>query len=166
MIKLEEGQVKKGMTVLITTNDGIIEGVVTKLYGTKDSGFNMDTGEERPYIFSSAQWKHGCVYLLPPEVNCVHEQHNTIPTKEWTDKHYDHYYHLTPEDISAGKIRLDAYTVSKVWKIGSKDDSGALWHTFKLFPRWGEKNSVEREIKALYAQTKALAKIYNVKLEG
>ena len=87
------------------------------------------------------------------------------PQCNWTAKHYDHYYTLTPEDISEGKIRLDAYTVSKVWKIGSKDDSGALWHTFKLFPRWGEKNSVEREIKALYAQTKALAKIYNVKLE-
>lgn len=88
-----------------------------------------------------------------------------VINKEWTDKHYDHYYTLTPEDISEGKVRLDAYTVSKVWKIGSKDDSGALWHTFKLFPRWGEKNSVEREIKALYAQTKALAKIYNVKLD-
>jgi hypothetical protein len=96
--------------------------------------------------------------------------HTIIPSdvsknSEWSAKHYDHYYHLTPEDISEGKIRLDAYTVSKVWKIGSKDDSGALWHTFKLFPRWGEKNTVEREIKALYAQTKALAKIYNVELE-
>lgn len=85
-------------------------------------------------------------------------------TGGWSAKHYDHYYHLTPQDIADGKIRLDAYTVSKVWKIGSKDDSGALWHTFKLFPRWGEKNSIEREIRALYAQTKALAKIYNVKL--
>lgn len=83
----------------------------------------------------------------------------------WTANHYDKYYHLTPEDIAEGKIRLDAYTVAKVWKIGSKDDSGALFHTFKLFPRWGEKNTVEREIVALYNQAKALARVYNVKLE-
>lgn len=83
----------------------------------------------------------------------------------WSGVHYDKYYHLTPEDIAEGKIRLDAYTVAKVWKIGSKDDSGALFHTFKLFPRWGEKNTVEREIVALYNQAKALARVYNVKLE-
>lgn len=83
----------------------------------------------------------------------------------WSANHYDKYYYLTPEDIAEGKIRLDAYTVAKVWKIGSKDDSGALFHTFKLFPRWGEKNTVEREIVALYNQAKALARVYNVKLE-
>lgn len=84
---------------------------------------------------------------------------------DWSDKHYDHYYTLTEEDIEAGKIKLDVYTVSNVWGIGSKDDSGALWHTFKIFPRFGEKNSEEREIKAMYEQVKALAKVKGVKLE-
>ena len=96
---------------------------------------------------------------LKEDVKVMHET-------TWSGEHYDKYYHLTPEDIAEGKIRLDAYTVAKVWKIGSKDDSGALFHTFKLFPRWGEKNTVEREIVALYNQAKALARVYNVKLEN
>ena len=85
--------------------------------------------------------------------------------EDWTDTHYNHNYTLTEEDIENGCVRLDAYTVSKVWKIGSKDDSGALWHMFKTFPRYGEKNTKEREIKALYAQVKSLAKIEGVKLD-
>ncbi len=52
----------------------------------------------------------------------------------------------------------------KVWKIGSKDDSGALWHTFKVFPRYGEKNTKEREIIAMYKQIKCLAEIEGVVL--
>jgi len=83
----------------------------------------------------------------------------------WTDTHYDQNYTLTEEDIENGYVRLDAYTVAKVWRIGSKDDSGALWHTFKVFPRYGEKNDKAREIKAMYAQIKALAKIEGVKLD-
>lgn len=98
------------------------------------------------------------VTKLKEDIKVMHET-------TWSGEHYDKYYHLTPEDIAEGKIRLDAYTVAKVWKIGSKDDSGALFHTFKLFPRWGEKNTVEREIVALYNQAKALARVYNVKLE-
>lgn len=96
---------------------------------------------------------------LKEDVKVMHET-------TWSGEHYDKYYYLTPEDIVEGKIRLDAYTVAKVWKIGSKDDSGALFHTFKLFPRWGEKNTVEREIVALYKQAKALARVYNVNLGG
>jgi hypothetical protein len=86
----------------------------------------------------------------------------------WTDSHYDHSLRIvvTKEDLTCGykDVRLDAYTVSKVWKIGSKDDSGCLWHMFKCFPRYGEKNSVEREIRALHAQVLCLAKIENVDL--
>jgi hypothetical protein len=84
---------------------------------------------------------------------------------EWTDKHYDHYYYPTEQEIADGKIKLDVYKVSKVWKIGSKDDSGALWHTFKIFPRFGEKNSIEREIIAMHNQIKALANVHGVKLD-
>lgn len=86
-------------------------------------------------------------------------------TQEWTDKHYNLTYTLTESDKSSGFVKLDPYLVSKVWKVGSKDDSGALWHCLKTIARFGEKNSQEREIKALYAQIKRLAEINNVRLK-
>lgn len=85
---------------------------------------------------------------------------------EWTDQHYNHNYTLTPEEIEQGFVKLDVYKVAKVWKIGSKDDSGCLWHTFKVFPRFGEKNSREREIIAMYKQIKCFAEIEGVDLEN
>jgi hypothetical protein len=83
----------------------------------------------------------------------------------YSTAHYDNYYKLTEEDIAAGQIKVDAYWVAKQWKTGSRDDSGALWHSLKTIARFGEKNSVEREIKALYNQAKALARIYGVDLD-
>lgn len=82
----------------------------------------------------------------------------------WTDKHYDFSYTLTEEDIEAGEIKIDPYFVSYQWKLGEKDNSGALWHCFKGIARFGEKNPVEREIKALHAQVKRLAEIHKVDL--
>lgn len=84
---------------------------------------------------------------------------------KWTDKHYDTHYTLTAADIEDGKIKMDAYFVAKVWRTGSRDDSGALWHCLKSIARFGDKNDVEREIKALYNQAKALGRIYNVDLD-
>lgn len=84
--------------------------------------------------------------------------------KVWTDSHYDNYYELTKEDVLEGRVKLDTYLVAKVWKVGSKDDSGALWHSLKTINRFGQKNDVSREIQALYAQAKALARIYGVTL--
>lgn len=78
--------------------------------------------------------------------------------------HYDLYYTLTEKDIEAGKIKVDAYWVAKQWKTGSRDDSGALWHSLKTIARFGEKNGKAREIKALYNQAIALARIYDVEL--
>lgn len=83
---------------------------------------------------------------------------------QWTDKHYDLNYTLTDKDIEAGKIRVDAYFVAKVWKTGSKDDSGALWHCLKTIARFGDKNDVEREVKALYAQVLGVARSFGVEL--
>lgn len=85
---------------------------------------------------------------------------------EWTDKHYDFNYTLTEDDIEKGAIKIDPYFVAKQWKLGSKDDSGALWHTFKGIARFGEKNSVEREIRAFHAQIKRLAELNGVDLDG
>lgn len=84
---------------------------------------------------------------------------------QWTDRHYNYTYKLTDRDIIAGEIRVDAYFVAKVWKTGSKDDSGALWHCLKTIARFGDKNDVEREIKALYAQVKGVARSFDVELE-
>lgn len=82
----------------------------------------------------------------------------------WSDKHYDFSYTLTEEDIETGKIKIDPYFVSYQWKLGEKDNSGALWHCFKGIARFGEKNPIEREIKALHAQVKRLAEIHKVSL--
>lgn len=93
-----------------------------------------------------------------------------LPTDELLKKdsysldHYDLYYTLTEKDIEAGKIKVDAYWVAKQWRTGSRDDSGALWHSLKTIARFGEKNDKAREIKALYNQAIALARIYDVEL--
>lgn len=105
---------------------------------------------------------------VPPSHVAVGEElvaTTTLPVQEWTDKHYENNYTLTQKDIERGYVKIDPYFVSKVWKIGSRDDSGALWHCFKTIARFGEKNSREREIKALYAQIKRLADIEGVELE-
>ena len=97
----------------------------------------------------------------PPEVVAVGEK---LISTEWTDKHYDFSYQLTEKDIESGFVKVDPYFVAKQWEIGSKDDSGALWHCFKTIARFGEKNSKEREIRALYAQIKRLADLEGIEL--
>lgn len=89
---------------------------------------------------------------------------STSSKDTYTTDHYNLYYTLTENDIEAGKIKVDAYWVAKQWKTGSRDDSGALWHSLKTIARFGEKNDKAREIKALYNQAKALARIYDVEL--
>ena len=107
--------------------------------------------------------KHSPDKSIPPEVVTLGGE--PIPTQtEWTDKHYDNNYVLSKRDIERGFVKVDPYFVSKIWRIGSKDDSGALWHCFKAIARYGEKNSKEREIRALYAQIKRLAELEGVEL--
>ena len=85
---------------------------------------------------------------------------------EWTDKHYDFNYQLTEEDVENGHIRIDAYFVNRMWKINSWDDTGAAFHNLKTFTRMGnEKNSLGRELEALYKQTKRLCKLHGVEVE-
>lgn len=110
-----------------------------------------------------------CGYILASDVTKIVEPKISMapelpPSKVWTDSHYDNYYELTKEDVLEGRVKLDTYLVAKVWKVGSKDDSGALWHSLKTINRFGQKNDVSREIQALYAQAKALARIYGVTL--
>ena len=61
-------------------------------------------------------------------------------------------------------LRIDPYFVSKIWRLGEKDNSGVLFHCLKTIARFGEKNSREREIKALYQQIVRLAELENIKL--
>ena len=84
---------------------------------------------------------------------------------QWTDKHYDFTYTLTEKDIEQGSIKLDPYFISKQWKVGSKDDSGALFHILKTVARFGDKNDIEREVKALHAQVRGVARSFGVELD-
>ena len=52
-----------------------------------------------------------------------------------------------------------------MWDLGSKDSSGVLFHILKTISRFGIKNSVEREIRAIYEQIKRLAELLSIKLE-
>lgn len=103
--------------------------------------------------------------LLAQQVELVSNSAQAVLQEKWTDKHYDNKYQLSEEDIKNGFINLDVYFVSKQWKIGSRDESGALWHCLKTIARFGDKNSKEREIKALHAQVKCLAKLEGVELD-
>jgi len=87
----------------------------------------------------------------------------------WTDAHYDAYYRreLTEEELTSKElcIKIDPYFVNKHWKLNAKDDTGVLFHNLKTIARWGIKNDPEREIRALYNQTKRMAELYGVTLE-
>jgi len=88
---------------------------------------------------------------------------DTFPEDTLT-KHYNFFYTLTEDDVEAGCLKLDPYFVSQQWKLGKKDDTGVLFHCLKTLARYGDKNDVEREIKALNAQVRRLAELHNIKL--
>ncbi len=83
----------------------------------------------------------------------------------WTGTHYDNWYTLSDQDKAIGKVKIDAYFVNKMWKLNEKDDTGGLFHNLKTIARFGDKNPVERELKALYNQTKRMAELYGVDLD-
>lgn len=141
-------------------------GKVYTLYHKNTHGWSLEEiscASEDYYIFSENDLE------LVKREPLILEEHplESYPDKdgEYSLSHYNNYYILTEEDIEAGQIKVDAYWVAKQWKTGSRDDSGALWHSLKTIARFGDKNSVDREIKALYNQAKALARIYKVDLE-
>lgn len=81
------------------------------------------------------------------------------------DKHYNFFYNISPHDEETGQIKVDPYFVSKQWGVGASDPSGALFHILKTIARFGDKNPVEREIKAIYLQIKRLAELEGIDLE-
>lgn len=141
------------------------QGAVYKIHALDELHYNVTVSGEEVCAESArhrksdvrAGFNNGSWVLTGQVVN--------IETKDnYTTDHYNLYYTLTDKDIEAGKIKVDAYWVAKQWKTGSRDDSGALWHSLKTIARFGEKNDKAREIKALYNQAKALARIYDVDL--
>lgn len=93
-------------------------------------------------------------------------EHKTLPSEnEWTDKHYNFNYQLKPIDIEKGFVKLDAYLVNKIWRLNAADSTGAAFHCLKTLTRLAnEKNSKEREIRALYGQVKRWAEIEGIEL--
>jgi len=79
--------------------------------------------------------------------------------ENWTNSHYNFTYKLTQKDIEKGEIKLDPYFISQQWDLGSKDNTGILFHCLKTIARWGAKNTVEREIQAMEAQIKRLKEL-------
>jgi hypothetical protein len=128
--------------------------------------FLDDIGGWRISAYSFAELASAPDFELRPV--CTPEATPDVTTEDdsskWTAVHYDNYYQLTEADIKAGKVKIDAYFVNKMWKLNQKDDTGGLFHSLKTIARFGEKNTIERELKALYNQTKRMAELYGVKL--
>jgi len=117
-----------------------------------------ETEENKDHILDYNEPKE-----LKQTINLLEKTENT--KENWTDKHYNFDYTLTEQDVKLGKIKIDPYFVSNIWKLGEKDNSGILFHNLKTIARFGDKNSIEREIKALYNQVKRLAELNNIDLE-
>jgi len=146
------------------------QGLVYRIHNLNKLHYNVTISGEEVCAESArhrksevrASFNNGSWVLTDQVVNI--ETKDNYTTDHYTTDHYNLYYTLTNKDIEAGKIKVDAYWVAKQWKTGSRDDSGALWHSLKTIARFGEKNDKAREIKALYNQAKALARIYDVEL--
>lgn len=129
-------------------------------WGVVDEIRTDGNGDFEIYVGNSV----GRVYYGEDQLTLVNLVQPEVKKDSYCLEHYNMYYTLTEKDIEAGKIKVDAYWVAKQWKTGSRDDSGALWHSLKTIARFGEKNDKAREIKALYNQAVALARIYDVEL--
>jgi hypothetical protein len=88
-----------------------------------------------------------------------------VEEKRVIDAHYSFNYTLTDKDRETGAIKVDPYFVAKQWRLGSKDDTGVLFHCLKNISRYSDKNTKEREITALHLQVKRLAELEGVKLD-
>lgn len=128
----------------------------------EDGGSSYDKESIRKQI------EEGVVFIVEDYPVSTPEATPDVTTEgdksKWTAAHYDNYYQLTEADIKAGKVKIDAYFVNKMWKLNQKDDTGGLFHSLKTIARFGEKNTIERELKALYNQTKRMAELYGVEL--
>lgn len=137
------------------------EGCVSGIIWEAERFTFVSRAEEQKKTSTELLEGHDVTAPIPEDVAAfIGEKQQT----QWTDKHYDAYYTLTQKDVEAGKVKIDPYFVAKQWRLGEKDDTGVLFHNLKNISRYGEKNSKEREIKALHAQIKRLAEIEGVEL--
>lgn len=139
-----------------------------------DSDFLIDTLStfddvevEEPEQFTASNEKDFITRFAEASRNLESERAKGLE-KEWSDKHYSFIYKhpVTRGDSDVGfvEIKVDPYFVNKLWGLNSKDDTGCLFHNLKTIARFTDKNPVEREIKALYAQVKRMAELYEVEL--
>ena len=86
-------------------------------------------------------------------------------SNNYSTTHYsfDYMHVITKEEIATGyvKIKVDPYFVGNVWKLGSKDESGTMFHNLKTIARFGVKNDKKREVEAILNQTVAYARVNN-----
>lgn len=156
---LSHAQVMRGdVETIVTMYDGLFETTGRdkngdELYWTffkKDNGVGFKFLEEENIPG----------FLTPADVGFeFHTENKKI------DTHYNFNYTLTEQDKASGQIKIDPYFVGNVWKTGSRDDTGILFHSLKTIARFGDKNDKKREIKALYLQAKRLAEINGVNLD-
>lgn len=147
---------------------------VFKVLDDKYSSIPKEVVKKKITGLPVASTTEGGLYITPDKADWSSEHYDKyrVPVKfkggdssKWTASHYDNYYTLTEEDIEAGKVRLDAYTVNRAWKCNSIDDTGALFHVLKTVNRAANsKNPFEREVVAMYKQVLCLAKMHNIEL--
>lgn len=162
IIKLLPEEIEVGMEVFIYGHSDIDfekPGLVTRLYSRPlDLGFDVaydDAG--RDFTITDGSLRNSLVAVFTKAANTT--------AASWSDKHYSFEYTISLQDVDRGSIRVDPYFVSKQWQLGKKDDTGTIFHILKTIARFGDKNSKEREIKALYAQVKRLAELEFVDLD-
>jgi hypothetical protein len=115
-------------------------------------------------------WGKSRFEIVSAPANILNAQDNhkegKIVQQTTIDAHYNFDYKLTEYDYEvAGYLKIDPYFVAKQWRTGERDPSGVIFHILKTCARFGEKNSKEREITAIYKSIKRLAELEGVKLE-
>jgi len=161
IIKLLPEEIEVGMEVFIYGRSDIDfekPGIVTRLYSRpRDLGFDVAYNEAGcDFTITDGTLRNSLVAVFTKAANTT--------STSWSDKHYSFEYFIQQSDKESGSIRVDPYFVSKQWQLGKKDDTGTIFHILKTIARFGDKNSKEREIKALYAQVKRLAELEGVDL--
>lgn len=165
LVEIKPEDVKVGMTVFIDGHRDIAFGkpcLVKKLYDRpQDVGFDVIYDGT---LFTISDYSLTCKECRLLVYSTAKQDANGRNTNEWSDQHYSFEYPIQQADKESGSIRVDPYFVSKQWQLGKKDDTGTIFHILKTIARFGDKNSKEREIKALYAQVKRLAELEGVDL--
>lgn len=166
LVEIKPEDVKVGMTVFIDGHPDIAFDkpcLVKELYSRpQDMGFDV-IYDGTLFTISDYNLTYEMVRLFV--CSTAKQDAHDRNTNEWSDQHYSFEYPIQQADKESGSIRVDPYFVSKQWQLGKKDDTGTIFHILKTIARFGDKNSKEREIKALCAQVKRLAELEGVDLD-